>query len=403
MGDKRLTPAHGYKEREMERLLRLAVMTVAFILLALLSVGKARAGDAAPPTWSPKTAAKYLDGRADWWLNWSGAARGQGTACLSCHTSMPFALARPALGMALGETAAGAVETRLIDNLKKRVENWDKIVASTTDKDPFVPFYAKERKPSALGTESVLNALILVNYDANRTKGTLSESTNKALGHLWQQQQQDGAWLWLNFGLNPWEKDGAYFGASLAAVAVGTAGKNYSDRADVQPKVAALTKYLKSQFSIQPLHHRVMGLWASSRLPGILTDEHKKQLIKELLSVQEADGGWSLPKLGQVSEGKGAWKSHSAFPEGAVSDGYATGLVVLALKRSGLGADNPKLKQAIAWLGAQQKEGAWPVNYVNRPRDPQENVGKFMRDAATAFAILALMEPTDPRLNKALE
>jgi squalene-hopene/tetraprenyl-beta-curcumene cyclase len=317
---------------------------------------------------------------------------------------MPFALARPALGEQLGETAAGLVETRLIDNLKKRVENWEKIVSATiSDKDPFIPFYAKERKPSALGTESVVNALILVNYDAKRGKGALSASTKKALDHLWQQQQQDGAWLWLNFGLNPWEKDGAYYGASLAAVAVGTAGKNYSDRADVQPKVAALTKYLKTQFPNQPLHHRVMGLWASSRLPGILTDEDKKQLIKELLSVQEPDGGWSLPKLGQKTAGKDAWKSHGAYPEGTVSDGYATGLVVLALKRAGLAAENPKLKQAIGWLITQQKEGAWPANYVNRPRDPQENVGKFMRDAATAFAILALTEPTEPGVNKALE
>jgi squalene-hopene/tetraprenyl-beta-curcumene cyclase len=388
----------------MERLLRFVVMTLGFILLATTAFVQARAGDAAPPTWSPKAAAKYLDSRADWWLNWSGAARGQGTACLSCHTSMPFALARPALGEALGETAPGVVETRLIDNLKKRVENWEKIVSATTsDKDPFVPFYAKERKPSALGTESVVNALILVNYDAKRAKGVLSASTKKALDHLWQQQQPDGAWLWLNFGLNPWEKDGAYYGASLAAVAVGTAGKKYFDGADVQAKVAALTKYLKSQFPNQPLHHRVTSLWASSRLPGILTDEDKKQLVKELLSVQEPDGGWSLPKLGQKTAGKDTWKSHGAYPEGAVSDGYATGLVVLALKRSGLGADNPKLKQAIAWLGTQQKEGTWPANYVNRARDPQENIGKFMRDAATAFAILALTEPTDPGLNKALE
>jgi hypothetical protein len=31
----------------------------------------------------------------------------------------------------------------------------------------------------------------------------------------------DGAWLWLEFGLSPWENDSAYFGASLAAIARG--------------------------------------------------------------------------------------------------------------------------------------------------------------------------------------
>jgi squalene-hopene/tetraprenyl-beta-curcumene cyclase len=307
---------------------------------------------------------------------------------------MPFALARPALGEQLGEAAAGIVEQKLIDNVKKRVDNWDKIVAAaTSDKDPFVPFYPQNRKPSALGTESVLNALILVNHDARRAKGALSDSTKQALGHLWQQQKEDGAWLWLDFGLNPWEKDGAYYGASLAAVAVGTAGKNYAGNADVQAKVAALTNYLKTHFPKQPLHHRVVGLWASSSLPGILAEDDKKQLIKEILAVQEADGGWSLPKLGHKASGKGAWESRGVFPEGLVSDGYATGLVVLALKRAGLAADDPKLQKAVVWLVTQQKEGAWPANYLNRPRDPQDNIGKFMRDAATAFAILALTEP----------
>src|SRR5207253_8346494 len=142
--------------------------------------------------------------------------------------------------------------------LRKRVENWDKIVAdATADKDPFVPFYPMNRKPSALGTEAVVNALVLVNYDARRAKGTLSGPTQKALAYLWQQQQENGAWLWLDFGLNPWEKDGAYYGASLAALAVGTAGRDYYERADVTPKVAALRNYLKSQFPKQLLHHRV--------------------------------------------------------------------------------------------------------------------------------------------------
>jgi squalene-hopene/tetraprenyl-beta-curcumene cyclase len=313
---------------------------------------------------------------------------------------MPFALARPALGKHLGETSAGPVEKRLFDNLKKRVENWDKIVArSATDKDPFLPFYSKERKPSALGTETVLNALALVNHDARRGKGASSPATTKALGHLWAQQQKNGAWLWLDFGLNPWEKDGTYYGASLAAVAVGTAGKDYHDQADVRTKVAALKNYLRSHSTNQPLHHRAVGLWASSQLPGILTPQETKKLVEELLSSQEADGGWSLPQLGQKAPGKSDWKSHGGYPEGVVSDGYATGLVVLALKRAGVAADNPKLQKGIGWLLSKQKEGAWPANYLNKQRDPQNDVGMFMRDAATAFAILALTEPGEPRLD----
>src|SRR5262249_17204106 len=177
-------------------------------------------------------------------------------------------LARPALAERLAEDGPLAPETKLIDNVKKRVENWDKIVADpASEKDPFVPFYSGKRKPSALGTESVLNALVLVNYESRRTKGSLTPATRRALPNLWHQRQADGAWLWLDCGLNPWENEGGYYGASLAAVALGTAGRGEYDRAEVQPKLAALKKYLHTQYASQPLHHRVLGLWASSRLP----------------------------------------------------------------------------------------------------------------------------------------
>jgi squalene-hopene/tetraprenyl-beta-curcumene cyclase len=373
--------------------LRLAIVIVSFVLAALLHVDKARGGDGAPASWSPKAAAAYLDRRGEWWLNWSGAARGQGTTCLSCHTALPLALARPALGARLGEPAAGAVEKRLIETVKKRVANWDKIVAKpTAEKDPFIPFYSQSRKPTALGTESVLNALVLVNQDTRRAASGLSKSTRDALDHLWQQQQDSGAWLWLDFGLNPWEKDGTYYGAALAALAVGTAGKDYYDQGDVRPKVSALKKYLAAQSSDQPLHHRVLGLWASSRLPGILPEQDKNKLIEELWTIQEADGGWSLRKLGNKASAKGEWRSHGVHPQGAVSDGYATGLVVLALRRVGVEPSNPRLQKGIAWLVTRQQDGTWPVSYPNRQRDPQTDIGKFMRDAATAFAVLALTD-----------
>ncbi len=372
--------------------LRSARLILGVAVLAALAVGKARGGEA--PSWDVKAAAKYLDGRADWWLGWSGSARGQGTSCLSCHTSMPFALARPALGKLLGEPAPGAAESRLLDSVKKRVENWDKIATKgPSGKDPFVPYYGGNRRPSALGTESVVNALVLVNHDARRAGGVLSEPTRKALGHLWGQQQDSGAWLWLDFGLTPWESDAAYYGAALAAVAVGTAGKDYYEQATVRAPVEALKKYLATRLASQPLHHRAAALWASTRLPGVLTEADRKQLIEELLGAQEADGGWSLPRLGKRPSAASAWKSQGATQEGAVSDGYATGLVVLALKRAGVPADNPNLRRGVAWLLTNQKEGTWPAHYLNRRRDPQDNIGKFMRDAATAFAVLALTEP----------
>jgi hypothetical protein len=135
-----------------------------------------------------------------------------------------------------------------------------------------------------------------------------------------------------------------------------------------------------------------VALWASSRLPGVFAVEDRKKLVEEIHNVQEADGGWSVAKLGKKPTAQAGWQSHGVYP-GGVSDGYATGLVVLALKGAGVPADDRKLQQGTAWLRARQKDGTWPATYPNRSRDPQTDVGKFMRDAATAFAVLGLTEP----------
>src|SRR5262245_34501325 len=91
----------------------LTFVATLFVLFVTLLPGQALA--AVRQRWNAHAAAKYLDQRGDEWLNWSGAARGQGTACLSCHTAMPVALARPALAKQLGETAASEIEKKMIE------------------------------------------------------------------------------------------------------------------------------------------------------------------------------------------------------------------------------------------------------------------------------------------------
>src|SRR5262249_60520635 len=121
------------------------LVPVALLVLAPPQGDGARGGEPAEPSWSPRAAAAYLDERAGYWLDWNSAARGQGTVCLSCHTAVPFALARPALGKRLGETTAGAAESRLVASEKKRVEGWGKIASdSLSDDDPLPPFYGRQ-------------------------------------------------------------------------------------------------------------------------------------------------------------------------------------------------------------------------------------------------------------------
>jgi len=76
------------------------------------------------------------------------------------------------------------------------------------------------------------------------------------------------------------------------------------------------------------------------------------------------------------------------------SDGLATGLVTLALERAGVSRDNAKLKHGLSWLMTNQNtaEGFWPASSVNKRRHVSSDTGRFMSDAATAFAVLALTE-----------
>src|SRR5262245_5799164 len=74
--------------------------------------------------WNARAAAAYLDGRQAWWQQWPNAARDHDTACVSCHTALPYALARPALRRTLGEHDLAAPERPMIANIEKRVKIW---------------------------------------------------------------------------------------------------------------------------------------------------------------------------------------------------------------------------------------------------------------------------------------
>src|SRR3954451_22434709 len=110
----------------------IAAAVVGFSLVASLSAIEP-AAEADPSTaWNRQAAAAYLDQRAGWWTTWPNAQRDHGTFCVSCHTALPYALARPSLRHALGETAPSAPESALLANITKRVTMW-------RDVEPFYP------------------------------------------------------------------------------------------------------------------------------------------------------------------------------------------------------------------------------------------------------------------------
>ena len=337
-------------------------------------------------SWDPKAAAAYLDRRQSWWMEWPRAQRDHETFCVSCHTAVPYALSRSALRRALAEQAPSPNEQRLLDSVTKRVRLWKEVEPFYKDADRG-PYKSVESR----GTESVLNALILSSRDAQR--GQLSNDAHMAFENMWAEQQiagkQKGAWLWLRFNNEPWEaNDSDYFGATLAAVAVGIAPGNYRATPEVQPGLKLLREYLNREFAVQTTINRVLLLWAAAQLPGLLEPDRQNAIIAELLEKQQADGGWSLSSL------SGDWKRMDGTPQETRSDGYATGLITFVLQGAGISPENAKLKLGLAWLTANQDktEGSWAAYSLNKNKENHisSETALFMNDAATSYAVLSL-------------
>jgi len=223
-----------------------------------------------------------------------GASRDHGTFCVSCHTTLPYALARPALRVATNDPTPTANERALIDDVTTRVRLWKETE----------PYYSDEgydpKTSESRGTESVLNALVLAIY--NSQDGSLSDATHMAFANMWAIQktagEQKGSWDWLQFDQEPWEaKDSAYYGACLAAIAAGVAPAHNSSSPEVQSNLAALRQYLKEHAASQSTINRVFLLWASTKLPGLLNSAEQQSIIQEVLHRQQADGGWRLASI----------------------------------------------------------------------------------------------------------
>jgi squalene-hopene/tetraprenyl-beta-curcumene cyclase len=365
---------------------RIAVLT-ACLVVGAFTVSR-HAESSATTSWDQRTAAAYLDRRASWWMEWPKSARDHQTFCVSCHTAVPYALSRSALRKPLAESAPSANERRLLDNVTKRVRLWKEVEPFYSDADRGAYKTVESR-----GTESVLNALILASNDAQN--GKLSDDTRMALDNMWSEQQtigdKKGAWLWLQFANEPWEADDSdFYGATLAAIAVGTAPGNYRAKPEIQNNLRLLGEYLNRECAAQSTINRAVLLWASVKVPGLLEPEKQKAIITELLGKQRPHGGWNLSSL------SGEWKRHDGTPQEAKSDGYATGLITFALQLAGVRRDNPQQERALAWLAANQSktEGNWPSSSLNNNKEHHlsPDTALFMNDAATAYAVLALTE-----------
>jgi len=309
--------------------------------------------------WNPRLAAAYLDGRQQEWFAWRTAQSKDGP-CVSCHTGMPYLIARPALRRLLEEQQPTMYETGLLDRLRSNAG----------------------AKPNGglQSVETIFAAMLLPPGDP---------AQRKTFDQLWALQQTDGelagGWKWFAANLEPWETPPQFpYGASLAALAIGSAPPGLRD-AD---RVHALDRYLQNEAANRPLHVRLATLWASTKLPSIVTDVARQATLDEVVKKQQADGGWTIESLGP-------WTQHPdapVSPAAGASHSYATAFTSFVLQQAADRATKRSLDRARDWLARHQdrQTGAWPAVSMNKKYPAGSMEEKFMQDAATAFAAAVL-------------
>ncbi len=324
------------------------------VLLAVI-VAPAFAAD-----WNPRLAADYLDSRQKEWFAWPRANQ-NAHPCVSCHTNMTYLMARPALRRALDESGPSEYETGLLAMLRSRVSKSTPAELYPTAKGAIAG--------QEVSVEAIFAALFL-------------PDSEEAFERLWKLQNPNGAWAWNTANLDPWEMpESEYFGAALGAIA-----STREDDVRFQPNVAALKKYLREGLEKQPLQNRLMVLWASAMMRDLLPKSARSEILKGAYKAQQPDGGWTIASMGP-------FKDHPAAPAQPGSNAYATAFTTFVLERAGVSQFDAHMEKALAWLKSHQnpQTGAWEALSLNQKYAPGSMQIRFMQDAATGFAVMALL------------
>jgi squalene-hopene/tetraprenyl-beta-curcumene cyclase len=310
--------------------------------------GKIRSDEPAIKSFSKVQARKYLDHvGAGWTTN---------RKCATCHTNVPYLMAGPSMGPATEK------EKMVRKWFEGRAENWDR----------------KEKGDAPKTKAEVMVVGVTLAYHDAKTTGKLSTLARKALDRMWTLQKPSGEWVWDKCKWPPLEHDD-YYGAVYVAVGVGQAPDGYASTEKAKAGLAKLRAYLKKN-PAPTLHHKAWLLWASQKVDGLMTKDEQAETVKKLKALQKADGGWSLPSLGE-------WEGFDGRDNNtkAGSDGYGTGLVVFILRQAGVKVDDPAIKKGVAWLKANQRQsGRWFTQSVNTDRF------HYISNAGTAFAVMAI-------------
>ena len=310
-----------------------------------------------------KLAVDYMEQGASAWTNdWK---------CVACHTNGSYMVVRPLLTPELGAPNE-KLRAFFVGTLNEELAT-----------DP------KDLKPEYDSTQAVYVAAGLAIWDAHVTH-KLSPETSEALAMMFRLQRADGDWT-ISDDNNPPLESKRYQMATVAARAIGNApGWLAGQRGGpLQAKIDLLENYLRAEKNTQGDYDRVDLLWSSMELPGLLEPARQQQLIAMIFAHQRTDGGWSIRTFAKPEEwakGNRAEKLR-AEPELAnpPSDGHMTGLAIIALRKAGVPASDPRIQRGVDWLLANQRaSGRWYTRSLNR------DGWQFITYSGTAYPLLAL-------------
>lgn len=327
-----------------------------------ISIPAAKADEKIRQEFSLPKALEYLDKGAQAWT--------RERECIACHTNGAWLLTRPAL-----TSVAGKPDPEIRDFFVKELGGF------------------QEKAPAALQrtvtpTKIAYLAAGLAEWDTHVT-GKLSPETRDALQLMFSVQAEDGSWG--NIDCWPPHESSNFQSTTVAAMAAATApgwlAENKGDKT-----LAVAVEKMKGYLQGAELPHdyaRLLLLWTSTRMPGLISEERKQKLQAMVWKHQHSDGGWSIRDFSEPENwGKGnRAEKLRAEPEFAnpPSDGHMTGLAALVLRDCGTPKDDPRIGKATDWLLANQREsGRWWTRSLNTDKY------HFITYSGTCYPILAL-------------
>jgi len=308
-------------------------------------------------------ASQHLDQGA---IAWS-----QQKKCISCHTNGTYLFIRPALTKSLGPPS-DSVRQFAISQLKSLLE---------TDA-------RKLRRSGTRPAQTIYIAAGLAEWDAHVTH-KLSAETDQALRLMFELQNSQGTW----HSLTCWPpfESSAYQEAHMAAMAVAAAPgwlEALAQDDELRQSVSRLKTYLRES-KVPHDYARVLQLWTSLRLEGILDSDEQQKTVKLIRGLQQEDGGWSLRSFATPDQWGGGNRAEKlraeSNSESPASDGHMTGLSLLVLQEAGAGSSDTQVQRGLEWLRRNQRQsGRWWTRSLNTDK------WHFITYSGTAYPLLAL-------------